>query len=146
MPKREINRSEDGMSSQEVSVSRVFAVSSEVEAEAETKLDEGNIHEVESSLREGLSLNFEEARALLVRLEYQRGNIQAALRVFDGIDLQAAILLFQPSDSEKPSKRKQSLTESLKSLNQHAASLVLEAINFKSQSSQAWKFNWDILF
>ncbi|KAJ8623491.1 hypothetical protein MRB53_032020 [Persea americana] len=56
---REINRSEDGMSSQEVSVSRVFAVCSEVEAEAETNLDEGNIHGVESSLREGLSLNFE---------------------------------------------------------------------------------------
>lgn len=59
MPSRKINSSEDGMSSQEVSVSGVFAISSEVEAEAETKLDEGNIHEAESSLREGLPLNFE---------------------------------------------------------------------------------------
>ncbi|RWR94376.1 tetratricopeptide repeat protein 7A-like protein [Cinnamomum micranthum f. kanehirae] len=132
MPSRKINSSEDGMSSQEVSVSGVFAVSSEVEAEAETKLDEGNIHEAESSLREGLSLNFEEARALLGRLEYQRGNLQAALQVFDGIDLQAAILRFQPSYSEKPSRRNRYRTESPKSLNLHAASLVLEAIYLKS--------------
>ncbi|KAJ8623478.1 hypothetical protein MRB53_032007 [Persea americana] len=132
MPSRKINSSEDGMSSQEVSVSGVFAISSEVEAEAETKLDEGNIHEAESSLREGLPLNFEEARALLGRLEYQRGNIQAALQVFDGIDLQAAILRFQPSYSEKPSRRNRYRTESPKSHNHRAASLVLEAIYLKS--------------
>ncbi|XP_039146181.1 protein NPG1-like isoform X1 [Dioscorea cayenensis subsp. rotundata] len=101
----------------------------------EVKLDEGDIQEAESSLREGLSLNYEEARALLGRLEYQRGNVEAALRVFDGIDLQAAIQRLQPGLSEKPSsKRNRSRTESLHSVSQHAASLVLEAIYLKSMS------------
>ncbi|KAG8093107.1 hypothetical protein GUJ93_ZPchr0012g20972 [Zizania palustris] len=103
---------------------------------SEAKIDDGNIQEAESSLREGLSLNYEEARALLGRLEYQRGNVEAALRVFDGIDLQAAIQRFQPSLSEKPpSKRSNKLrSDSSNSGSQHAASLVLEAIYLKSMS------------
>ncbi|KAL5225174.1 hypothetical protein ABZP36_011813 [Zizania latifolia] len=103
---------------------------------SEAKVDDGNIQEAESSLREGLSLNYEEARALLGRLEYQRGNVEAALRVFDGIDLQAAIQRFQPSLSEKPpSKRSNKLrSDSSNSGSQHAASLVLEAIYLKSMS------------
>ncbi|EOX93049.1 Tetratricopeptide repeat (TPR)-containing protein isoform 3 [Theobroma cacao] len=88
--------------------------------DVEAKLDEGNIHEAESSLREGLSLNFEEARALLGRLEYQRGNVEGALRVFDGIDLQAAIQRLQPSTA----------------VSQHAASLVLEGVYLKAKSLQ----------
>ena len=77
----------------------------------------------------------QEARALLGRLEYQRGNLEAALRVFDGIDLQAAIQRLQPALSEKPSsKRNRSRTESPHSVSQHAASLVLEAIYLKSMS------------
>ncbi|WOK95135.1 tetratricopeptide repeat protein 7A-like [Canna indica] len=115
----------------EVSVNGLSVKTSEVEA----KLDDGNIQEAESSLREGLSLNYEEARALLGRLEYQRGNIEAALRVFDGIDLQAAIQRLQPS--EKPlSRRSRSRGESIHSVSQHAASLVLEAIYLKSMSLQ----------
>ncbi|KAM3254772.1 hypothetical protein ACQJBY_048318 [Aegilops geniculata] len=105
---------------------------------SETRVDDGNIQEAESSLREGLSLNYEEARALLGRLEYQRGNVEAALRVFDGIDLQAAIQRFQPSLSEKPSsKRNNKLrSDSSNSGSQHAASLVLEAIYLKAMSLQ----------
>ncbi|PAN21408.1 hypothetical protein PAHAL_3G463200 [Panicum hallii] len=105
---------------------------------SEAKVDDGNIQEAESSLREGLSLNYEEARALLGRLEYQRGNVEAALRVFDGIDLQAAIQRFQPSLSEKTlSKRSNKLrSDSSNSGSQHAASLVLEAIYLKSMSLQ----------
>lgn len=103
---------------------------------SEARVDDGNIQEAESSLREGLSLNYEEARALLGRLEYQRGNVEAALRVFDGIDLQAAIQRFQPSLSEKTSsKRNNKLrSDSSNSGSQHAASLVLEAIYLKSMS------------
>lgn len=72
----------------------------------EANLEEGNIHEAESALRDGLSLNFEEARALLGKLEYQRGNVEGALRVFDGIDLQAATQRMQHSFSDKqPSKK-----------------------------------------
>lgn len=105
--------------------------------EVEAKLDEGNIQEAESSLREGLSLNFEEARALLGRLEYQRGNVEGALRVFEGIDLQAAIQRLQPFAAEKQTSRKsRSRTESPHVVSQHAASLVLEAIYLKAKSLQ----------
>ncbi|XP_044465038.1 protein NPG1-like isoform X2 [Mangifera indica] len=104
--------------------------------EVEAKLDQGNIEEAESSLREGLSLNFEEARALLGRLEYQRGNVEGALRVFDGIDLQAAIQRLQPNLSEKPSKKGRIRSDSQNTVSQHAASLVLEAIYLKAKSLQ----------
>ncbi|XP_021724623.1 protein NPG1-like [Chenopodium quinoa] len=105
-------------------------------AELEAKLDEGNIQEAESSLCEGLSLNFEEARALLGRLEYHRGNVEGALRVFEGIDLQSAIQRFQPSLSDKPSKKGRPRTESVHNVPQHAAGLVLEAIYLKAKSLQ----------
>eukprot|EP01018_Ginkgo_biloba_P009327 Gb_01860 [translate_table: standard] len=105
--------------------------------EAETKLDEGNIEEAESSLREALSLNYEEARALLGRLEYQRGNVEAALQVFDGIELHAVIHRLRSSFSEKPqSKRGRSRSESSHSVSLHAASLLLEAIYLKAMSLQ----------
>uniref|UniRef100_A0A1J3G1H9 Tetratricopeptide repeat protein 7A n=1 Tax=Noccaea caerulescens TaxID=107243 RepID=A0A1J3G1H9_NOCCA len=105
--------------------------------EVEAKLDEGNIQEAESSLREGLSLNFEEARALLGRLEYQRGNLEGALRVFEGIDLQSAIQRLQVSaPPEKPATKKNRPREPPQSVSQHAASLVLEAFYLKAKSLQ----------
>ncbi|KAJ3681320.1 hypothetical protein LUZ60_015809 [Juncus effusus] len=113
-----------------------------LEAEADVaKLDEGNILEAELSLREGLSLNYEEARALLGRLEYQRGNVEAALRVFEGIDLHAAIQRLQLTLSEKPTAgsrrgRSRSGSDPSNSVSQHAASLVLEAIYLKAMSLQ----------
>ncbi|KAG9441023.1 hypothetical protein H6P81_016877 [Aristolochia fimbriata] len=119
------------MSVREVCVNGVCMPTSELEA----KLDEGNILEAESALRDGLALNFEEARALLGRLEYQRGNIEAALQVFDGIDLQAAIQRLQPAIVEKPTpKSRRSRSDSGQSVSQHAASLVLEAIYLKAMS------------
>ncbi|XP_043702961.1 protein NPG1-like isoform X2 [Telopea speciosissima] len=131
---RESNGLEDVMSVREVRANGLCMKTSEVEA----KLDEGNILEAESSLQEGLSLNFEEARALLGRLEYQRGNLEGALRVFDGIDLQAAIQRLQPSLAEKPSssRRGRSRSDSAHTPSQHAASLVLEAIYLKAKSLQ----------
>ncbi|KAK3118777.1 hypothetical protein QOZ80_9BG0707350 [Eleusine coracana subsp. coracana] len=95
-----------------------------------------------SSNPEGLSLNYEEARALLGRLEFQKGNVEAALRVFDGIDLQAAIQQFQPSLSDKtPSdtkkgRTKSELPSSVPQNPQNPACLVLEAIYLKSLSLQ----------
>ncbi|KAG0448421.1 hypothetical protein HPP92_027840 [Vanilla planifolia] len=59
----------------------------------EVQPDDGEIQEAESSLREGLSLNYEEARALLGRLEYHRGNVEAALRVFDASQHAASLIL-----------------------------------------------------
>ncbi|KAJ8899968.1 hypothetical protein K2173_019673 [Erythroxylum novogranatense] len=88
--------------------------------DVEAKLDEGNIQEAESYLREGLSLNFEEARALLGRLEYQRGNVEGALRVFNGINLQAAT---------QPQKRFTTYSSDI-------LLLVLEAIYLKAKSLQ----------
>lgn len=80
---------------------------------------------------------YQEARALLGRLEYQRGNLEGALRVFDGIDLQAAIQRLQPNLSEKISAKKgRARPESGSSSSQHAASLVLEAIYLKAKSLQ----------
>ncbi|KAL6550174.1 Protein npg1 [Orobanche minor] len=103
----------------------------------EAKLDEGNIQEAESALRDGLSLSFEEARALLGKLEYQRGNVEGALRVFDGIDLQAAIQRMQHSLGDKqPSKKGRSRSESASGVSQHATNLVLEAIYLKAKSLQ----------
>ncbi|XP_031261031.1 protein NPG1 [Pistacia vera] len=116
----------------EVSANGIRMKTTEVEA----KLDQGNIEEAESSLREGLSLNFEEARALLGRLEYQRGNVEGALRVFDGIDLQAAIQRLQPTLSDKPSRKGRIRSDSQNTVSQHAASLVLEAIYLKAKSLQ----------
>lgn len=64
--------------------------------------------------------------------------MEGALRVFDGIDLQAAIQRLQPSLSEKPStnKKGRTRTEPTPSVFQHAASLVLEAIYLKARSLQ----------
>lgn len=117
--------------------------------DVEAKLDQGNIQEAESSLREGLSLNFEEARALLGKLEYQRGNVEGALRVFDGIDLQAAIQRLQPSVNENSnpssvssnssssvSKKGRANRDSQPAVSQHAASLVLEGVYLKAKSLQ----------
>jgi len=71
-------------------------------------------------------------------LEFQKGNVEVALRVFDGIDLQAAIQQFQPSLSDKtPSKKGRTKSELPSSVSQNnPASLVLEAIYLKSLSLQ----------
>jgi hypothetical protein len=81
-------------------------------------------------------------------LEYQRGNVEGALRVFDGIDLHAAIQRLQHSFSEKsPAKKGRTRTESPSSVSHHAASLVLEAIYLKAKSQQKLgKFAGIILF
>ncbi|KAI3744791.1 hypothetical protein L1987_57883 [Smallanthus sonchifolius] len=99
----------------------------------EAKLNVGNIDEAESALREGLSLNSEEARALLGRLEYQRGNVEAALGVFEGIDIEAAIQHLQSISSDKITKKSRSHSESGP---QQGANLVLEAIYLKTKSLQ----------
>ena len=71
------------------------------------------------------------------RLEYQRGNVEGALRVFEGIDLQAAIQRFQPSVGDKTSKKGgRPQSQSMHDVPQHAAGLVLEAIYLKAKSLQ----------
>ncbi|KAG9131637.1 hypothetical protein Leryth_009393, partial [Lithospermum erythrorhizon] len=107
-------------------------------SDLEAKLDEGNIQDAESELREGLSLNSEEARALLGRLEYQRGNVESAVRVFDGIDLHAAIQQMQHLLPEKQTSkgRGRSRSDASVAKPQHTANLILEAVYLKAKSLQ----------
>ncbi|KAL0553993.1 hypothetical protein IC582_007898 [Cucumis melo] len=95
----------------------------------------GNIEEAESSLRESGCLNYEEARALLGRYEYQKGNIEAALHVFEGIDITAItskIMISIARRGDRPRKRSQNFTAPPMSM--HAVSLLLEAILLKAKS------------
>ncbi|KAJ4834126.1 hypothetical protein Tsubulata_012611 [Turnera subulata] len=82
-------RIDDTAASSESLATRDYSASgySSRAGEIDPKLDNSNIEEAESSLRESGYLNYEEARALLGRLEYQKGNIEAALHVFEGIDI-----------------------------------------------------------
>ncbi|KAF2302233.1 hypothetical protein GH714_033824 [Hevea brasiliensis] len=82
--------------------------------EVEAKLDEGNIQEAESSLREGLQLNFEEARALL-------GSHRKITTIHS---------------EKQPTKKGRSRNDSQNAVSQHAAGLVLEAIYLKAKSLQ----------
>ncbi|EPS62151.1 hypothetical protein M569_12641, partial [Genlisea aurea] len=97
---------------------------------AERKQDTGNIQEAETSLRESHSLNYEEARALLGRYEYQRGNIEAALQVFEGIDISSVApemkLALSRLDESPP-------------LSMHGLGLLSEAMFLKAKCLQALK-------
>ncbi|PWZ24639.1 Protein NPGR2 [Zea mays] len=89
----QLKASDETMRSSDSTITKDFSASgySSRNGEIEQYLDNGNIEEAELSLREGICLNYEEARALLGRLEYQRGHVEAALRVFDGIDISALV-------------------------------------------------------
>ncbi|KAK8285533.1 hypothetical protein V6Z12_D08G231300 [Gossypium hirsutum] len=103
----------------------------------ENKPDTRNIEEAELSLRESSSLNYEEARALLGRIEYQKGNIEAALHVFEGIDIAAIIPKMKLSLTRKVERRKrQSHDYAPPPMPVHTISLLLEAIFLKAQSLQ----------
>ncbi|KAL6519890.1 hypothetical protein OROMI_032784 [Orobanche minor] len=104
----------------------------------DTRVDTSNIEEAESSLRESGYLNYEEARALLGRLEYQKGNVEAALRVFEGIDVAAVISRIKITivrRSELP--RRHSQSDNGPPMSMHAVSLLVEAIFLKAKSLQA---------
>lgn len=106
--------------------------------EVNQKPDTGNIEEAELSLRESGSLNYEEARALLGRYEYQKGNLEAALHVFEGIDIASVtpkMKLTLARRGERRKRRSQSDASPLMSI--HAVSLLLEAIYLKAKSLQA---------
>ncbi|KAK6160602.1 hypothetical protein DH2020_003983 [Rehmannia glutinosa] len=103
----------------------------------ESKLEDAQVDEAESTLKEALSLNYEEARALLGRLEYQRGNFDAALQVFQGIDIRLLSPRMSKAIAERTRPRKlrsrgRSLLAGLMSL--HSVSLLLEAILLKAKS------------
>ncbi|KAL8198130.1 hypothetical protein R6Q57_030102 [Mikania cordata] len=111
--------------------------SSQVIDEPEKKPDTGSIEEAELSLRESGSINYEEARALLGRYEYQKGNIEAALHVFEGIDVSAVTPKIQISLTRiLETRKKRSHNYTNPPLSAHALSLLLEAVYLKSKSLQ----------
>ncbi|CAA0823945.1 no pollen germination related 2 [Striga hermonthica] len=106
--------------------------------EAEKKPDTGNIEEAETSLRESGCLNYEEARALLGRYEYQKGNIEAALHVFEGIDIAGVTPNMKVTLSRIGETRKRhSHNYATPPMSVHAVSLLFEAIYLKAKSLQA---------
>ncbi|XP_023745548.1 protein NPGR2 [Lactuca sativa] len=110
--------------------------SSQAISEVDQKPDTRNIEEAESSLRESNSLNYEEARALLGRYEYQKGNIEAALHVFEGIDLAAATPKMKISLNELRKPQRHSSTYGAPPFSINTVGLLLEAAYLKSKSLQ----------
>ncbi|GMY06323.1 protein NPGR2 isoform X1 [Fagus crenata] len=106
-------------------------------SEVGKKLDTGNIEEAESSLRESGCLNYEEARALLGRYEYQKGNVEAALHVFEGIDIAAVTPKIKITLSKRREHHKRrSQSNATPPMSIHAVSLLFEAIFLKAKSLQ----------
>ncbi|KAM3683332.1 hypothetical protein ACB098_12G139000 [Castanea mollissima] len=105
-------------------------------SEVGKKLDTGNIEEAESSLRESGCLNYEEARALLGRYEYQKGNIEAALHVFEGIDIAAVTPKIKITLAKREHRKRRSQNFAPPPMSIHAVSLLLEAIFLKAKSLQ----------
>ncbi|KAJ6430236.1 hypothetical protein OIU84_021612 [Salix udensis] len=131
-------RLEDMASSSESLATRDYSASySSRAAEADMKVENSNIEEAESSLRESGYLNYEEARALLGRLEFQKGNIEAALHVFEGIDITSVTSKIKISLSRRcEQNRRRSQSDAVPPMSMHAISLLLEAIYLKVKSLQ----------
>lgn len=72
---------------------------------------------------------------MLGRLEYQKGNIEAALHVFEGIDIAAVTPKMRISISRKcENYRRRSQGEAPPPMSMHAVSLLFEAIFLKTRS------------
>ncbi|KAK6785908.1 hypothetical protein RDI58_014433 [Solanum bulbocastanum] len=100
--------------------------------------DTGNIEEAESSLRKSGALNYEEARALLGRYEYQKGNIEAALHVFEGIDVASVTTKMKVTLAKRARiQKRHSQKYDTPPMSIHAVSLLLEAVFLKAKSLQA---------
>ncbi|XP_068656394.1 protein NPGR1-like [Aristolochia californica] len=103
----------------------------------DSRFEDNQVEDVESTLKEALSLNYEEARALLGRLEYQRGNFDAALQVFHGIDIRNLTTKMCKAIAERKRQRKgRSKADKLvfPTMSMHSVSLLLEAILLKAKS------------
>ncbi|KAI7746006.1 hypothetical protein M8C21_019001 [Ambrosia artemisiifolia] len=134
LERKEMNASSESLATRDFSASGY----SSRPGEPDPKVDNSNIEEAESSLRESGFLNYEEARALLGRLEYQKGNIEAALHVFEGIDIPAIIPKIKNSLSRRSEPpRRHSQSDNSPQMSVHAISLLFEAIFLKSKSMQA---------
>lgn len=133
---------EDAPQSPESLATRDFSASglSSRTCDWDSKLEDVQVDEAESTLKEALSLNYEEARALLGRLEYQRGNFDAALQVFQGIDVRGLTsrmtkaIVERTRPPRKPRLKGDTVPPSVMSI--HSVSLLLEAILLKAKSME----------
>lgn len=79
---------------------------------------------------------------MLGRLEYQKGNLEAALHVFEGIDIASVtpkmkVCIARRGDMTKGERRKRrSSSEIALPMSMHAVSLLFEAIFLKAKSLQ----------
>lgn len=130
---------EDAPRSPESLATRDFSASglSSRTGDWESKFEDTQVDEAESTLRDALSLNYEEARALLGRLEYQRGNFDAAFQVFHGIDIRGLTPRMTRAIVERTWQRKPRTKGdiiSTQEMSMHSVSLLLEAILLKAKS------------
>lgn len=81
----------------------------------------------------------QEARALLGRYEYQKGNLEAALHVFEGIDIATMTPKMKVTLARigAPPKRRRSQNYAVQPMSINAVSLLLEAIFLKAKSLEA---------
>lgn len=71
------------------------------------------------------------------RLEYQKGNVEAALHVFEGIDVAVVTAKMRVSLRKKHEQnRRHSQSEYAQQMSLHAVSLLIEAIFLKAKSLQ----------
>lgn len=74
---------------------------------------------------------------MLGRLEYQKGNYEAALHVFGGIDMSAITPKMKASICRRcQTDKRHSQSDAVPSMSMHAVSLLLEAVFLKAKSLQ----------
>ncbi|KAG5389972.1 hypothetical protein IGI04_031513 [Brassica rapa subsp. trilocularis] len=120
---------------------RGLVVNSALSASAAEKVDNVNYDELELSLRETSSLNHEEASAFLGRIEYQKGNIEVALRVFERIDINGITIKMKTALTvrQEPKHRRRSKTSFAPPpppMSKHTVYLLFDAIFLKAKSLQ----------
>ncbi|XP_010272759.1 PREDICTED: uncharacterized protein LOC104608456 [Nelumbo nucifera] len=130
----EVPLSPESLATRDFSVS---GLSSRTGCDWDSRFEDSQVDDVESTLKEALSLNYEEARALLGRLEYQRGNLDAALQVFQGIDIRGLTPRMIKSIIHRTRQRKgrpKGDNMQMGIMSMHSVSLLLEAILLKAKS------------
>lgn len=80
--------------------------------------------------------NLQEARALLGKHEYQKRNIEAALHIFERIDIEVVTSMIKNSLARRGKRLKRHSQNNTAPMSIHAVGLLLEAFFLKAKSSQ----------
>lgn len=104
-------------------------------------MSKGSAHLFEPSLPQMTQSFFasdgQEARAVHGRLEYQRGNFEAALLFFEGLDIAVLVPRFRYFASDKARHRRfRARSETALTACLHTANLLFEAIYLKAKCLQ----------